>query len=54
MKLFQLPTKLKIDIVAIAGFTIGRAILLKIINSLQPSILALSSRESGKRISYTA
>ena len=39
--LFQLLTKLKIACVAIAGFMIGSAILLKIKNSPAPSIRAL-------------
>jgi hypothetical protein len=45
-KLFHEATKLKIAIVAIAGFASGRMILLNILNSPQPSTRADSSRES--------
>ena len=41
-KLFHEPTKLNIEIVAIQGVTSGNIILLNVLNSLQPSILAAS------------
>ena len=48
---FQLVTKVNIACVAIAGFMMGRPILLKVANSLEPSIRAESRISIGKEAS---
>src|ERR1700712_4647036 len=45
-KLFQLPTKLKKPTSATTGVASGSAILVKVRNSPQPSILAAASRSA--------
>ena len=52
IKLFQDVTKVKIERVAIAGMPSGSAILKKVWNLLQPSILAESSKSFGKERKY--
>ena len=47
-RLFQLDTNVKIAWVAIAGFMIGITILLNVLNSFEPSILAELMISSGR------
>ena len=52
IKLFQLDTKVKIDKVTMAGNTRGKATLKNVVNMLQPSIFALSSKSFGNDKKY--
>ena len=47
-RLFQLETKQKMAWVAMAGFMMGSAMRLKVLNSPEPSIRAESSSSRGK------